>query len=186
MKKIISDYLREHRWLPIRWWLVTALDAAGLLLSHSFTKDSTRVAAFVCTAGLATAALWSTLDVLVAAPGRFKKRLNALPENERNAVSEQYENAAAIGKRYFLKEFLIFYFRADIVLVRFSEIRSAELKGYKLLLDTGGKKPLKMPFEPDENPAMLVAALRSKNPQISVKLNGQIIEKMENRKDSTE
>ena len=39
---------------------------------------------------------------------------------------------------------------------------------------------------PDENPAMIVAALRSKNPNISIKLNGQIIEKMENRKDSTE
>ena len=65
-------------------------------------------------------------------------------------------------------------------------IRSTDLKGLKMTLELLDGRIERLPLEPNENPAFIVAALRSKNPQISVKLNGQIIEKMENRKDSTE
>lgn len=176
-KKIVSDYRKEFWPVPLRYWIITVCDAAGLLLTNSFVKENTRTVAFIVTAGLIAVSLYATLDLLFFEPARFKKRMNALPEDERNVVLSQYEKAPVIGKRHFFEEYLIYFFGARIILVKFSEIKSAELKGYKLLLDTGGKKRLKMPFYSDENPAVLMAALRSKNAEISVIINGKVIEK---------
>lgn len=177
LKKIVSDYRREFLPVPLRYWVITVFDVAGLLITHSFVKENTRAVAFTVTAGLVAVSLYATLDLLFFERVRFKKLLNALPETERNAVLSQYENAPALGKRRFMEEHLICFTGAGIILVKFSEIKSAELKGYKLLLDTGGKNRVKMPFYSDENPALLVAALRSKNAEISVIINGKVIEK---------
>ncbi len=176
-KKIVSDYRKEYWHTPLRYWIITVCDTAGFLLTNSFVKENTRVLAFAVTAALAAASLYVTFDVLFFEPARFKKRLNALPENEREAALSQYEKVSALGKRHFTEEYLIYFAGARIALVKFSEIKSAELKGYKLLLDTGGKKRLSMPFYLDENPAVLMAALRSKNDELGVIINGKVIEK---------
>lgn len=186
MKKIISDYRKTIWTLPLRWWIVTVIETAVYFFTGVFSRGGTsRTLAIICTSVFVLVSLYITLTVLFIAPRRFKKRLNALPENERNSVLKQYETSPTIGNRHFLDEYLIYFVGTNIVFPKFSEIRSAELKGFKLLLDIGEKKPLKMPFGADENPAILVAAMRSRNPNISVILNGKIVEKMENGKEKS-
>lgn len=184
MKKIISDYQKTVRIIPLRWWTVTAVEFAVCFFIGAFRSEGTsRVLAIVFTAFFVLVSAVITVNVFLIVPKRFKKQLNSFPEAEKNSIFRQYEkSSAAIGNRHFLDEYLICFIGMNIALLKFSEIGSAELKGFKLLLDTGGKKPVKMPFDAEENPAILVAAMRSRNPNISVIINGKIVEKMENQK----
>lgn len=178
LKKLLSDYRRESRSFPIRWWIVTAVELMIYIFTGVFQKeDFRRVIAVAFTAGFVITSAYVTIYVFVIAPNSIKKQLYALSDCEK--ILEEYSKAPIIGKRRFLEEYLIFFYNMKMFLVKYSEIKSAELKGYKLLLDTGGRKPLKMPFDVDENPAILVAAMRSRNPYISVILGGKLIEKME-------
>lgn len=178
LDKLISDYLRESRSYPIRWWIVTAVEVMIYIFTGMFRKGDFRtVLAIAFTAAFVFMSVYVTLLVFIIMPQSIKKRLKAMPDSD--AVSEQYEKAPKLGQRRFLEEYIIYFYNMKMFLMKYSEIKSAELKGFKLLLDTGGKKPFKMPFDADENPAMLVAALRSRNPDISVILGGKLIEKME-------
>lgn len=127
-------------------------------------------------------AVYTTLSVTVFERRRLQAALGGIPQSERETLLSQYETAHTIGNRKFLDEYLIFFGDARLFLLNYRDIRSAELKGYKLLLDIGEKKPVKMPFGAEENPAILVAVMRSRNPNISVILNGKLLEKMENNK----
>ena len=181
LKTLFSDYRRESFSFPIRWWIVTAVEVMIYIFTGSFSKDDfRRVLAIAFTAAFVVMSVYVTLLVFFIMPQIIRRRLNAMSDEK--AVSEQYEKAPKLGGRRFLEEYLIYFFNMKMFLVKYSEIKSAELKGFKLLLDTGGKKPLKMPFDARENPAILVAALRSRNPNISVILGGKLIEKMENDK----
>lgn len=184
MEKIIKDYQKKVRIMPLRWWTVTVLEFAVCFFIGAFRSEGiSRILAIAFTAFFVIVSVFVTVNVFLTVPNKFKKRMNSLPENEKNSIITQYgKSSAVIGSRHFLDEYLICFIGIDISLLKFSEIKSAELKGFKLLLDTGGKKPVKMPFEADENPAILVAALRSRNPNISVILNGKVVEKMENNK----
>lgn len=169
--------------MPLRWWTVTVIQFTVYLLTGVFSRGGiSRVLSIVCIAFFILMSAYVTLNVLLIVPRHFQKRLNALPESGRTEVLEQYEKSPAIGKRHFLDKYLIYFTGTNIVLLKFSEIKSAELKGFKLLLNAGGKKPLKMPYDANENPAMLVAAIRSRNPDISVILNGKVVEKTESSK----
>jgi len=184
--KIIKDYRRSFRHTPIGYWICTAFVTAGFLLSGVYVKMPLTIPAAVLTAAFAGLSLWATLNVLVFSPKKFAKMLDNFPEEEKEKILSRYESAPNIGKRWFLDEYLLYHRKRRIELLRYDLIRSAEPKGLKMeLILLDGKTEI-LPLEPDENPAMIVAALRSKNPQISVKLNGQVIEKMENRKDSAE
>ena len=181
LRKLISDYRRENLPFVIRWWIITAVELMVYVFTGMFKKGDFRTAlAIAFTAAFVFMSVYVTLFVFVIMPQSIKRRFMALSGGA--AVLEQYENAPRLGKRRFLEEYLIFFYNMKMFLVKYSEIKSAELKGYKLLLDTGGKKPLKMPFDVDENPAMLVAALRSRNADISVILGGKVVERMENNK----
>lgn len=183
MKSIISDYRKAVGSIPLRWWTVTAIEFTVYLFTGVFSRGGiSRVLSIVCTAFFVLMSAYVTLNVLLIVPRHFQKRLNALPDSERTAALEQYEKSPAIGKRHFLEKYLICFIGTDIVFLKFSEIKSAELKSFKLLLNVGKKKPLKMPFDANENPAMLVAAMRSRNPDISVILNGKVVEKTESSK----
>ncbi|GEM_PF-6167729 len=184
--KIIRDCRRTFRHTPIGYWISTAFVTAGFLLSGIYTKMPLAVIAAVLTAAFWGISAWATLDVFVFSAKKFAKTLDGLPEKSRTKILQKYESAPALGKRWFLEEYLLFHRKRRIELLRYDEIRSAEPKGMKIELELLNGKVERLPLEPDENPAMIVAALRSKNPQISVKLNGKIIEKMENRKDNAE
>lgn len=186
MDKIIKDYQKTFRHTPIGYWISTAFVVAGFALSGVYTKMPLAVFAVILTAGLLGLSVWITLDIAVLAPRKFARRLNAMPESDKDNILAQYESAPNLGKRWFLGEYMLYHRNRRIELLRYDMIRSAEPKGFKMELVLLDGRTERIPLEPDENPAMIVAALRSKNPQISVKLNGQVIEKMENRKDSTE
>lgn len=181
--KLLADYRREFRLTALRWWIVTAIIAAVYLFTDMFKREGVMlIAAIAALAFFAVMSVYSTLFVFVIEPMRIKKLLNGLPDDKRAGVLAQYEKAAKLGNRRFLDEYLIFFVNMKMVMPKYSDIRSAELKGRNLLLDIGKEKPLKMPFDFDENPAVLVAVMRSRNPDISVILNGKIVESMENKK----
>ena len=184
--KIIRDYRKTFRHTPIGYCISAVLVTAGFLLSGVFTRMPFAVIAGICAAVFWGLAIWAILEVFVLSAKRFAKALDKLPEEKRAEILSQYKSAPSLGKRWFLGEYLLFHRNKRIELLRYDSIRSAEPKGLKMELELLDGKIERLPLEPDENSAVIVAALRSKNPQISVKLNGQIIEKMENRKDSTE
>ena len=165
--KIMEDYRKSFFHVIIGDWICAVLIVAGLALSGSYADFPRVVPAVVCTIGMCGIAIWQTLGILVLERRRLIKRLNDLPEGDKEKILSQYASAHDIGKRWFL-------------------IRSAEPKGFKMELVLLDGKTERLGLGADENPAMIVAVLRSKNPLISVKLNGKIIEKMENRKDSAE
>ncbi len=180
MKKIISDFRRAYRKKIIFYWAEFAVIALGLTLSGAVVREKTRIIAWVVLAGLLLLTIWVTISTL-SAPRKFSKKLSRLPEKTREKILADYGTTKDMGGRWFLEEYVLFYRNRKIELLRYDEIRSAEPKGFSLelrLLD--GKKAL-MPVGPAENPAVLIAALRSRNPQISAMLNGKVIEKMENK-----
>lgn len=186
LDKIIKDYRKTFRRVIIGDWISAVLIIIAFVLSGVYVKFPLVIVAVICTAIMCGIAIWQTLGILVLERRRLVRRLNSLSEGDKEKILSRYESAHDIGKRWFLDEYMLFHRNRHIELLRYDIIRSAEPKGFKMELELLDGKTERLPLEPDENPAMIVAALRSKNPNISVKLNGQIIEKMENRKDSTE
>ena len=184
--KIMEDYRKSFFHVIIGDWICAVLIVAGPALSGSYADFPRVVPAVVCTIGMCGIAIWQTLGILVLERRRLIKRLNDLPEGDKEKILSQYASAHDIGKRWFLGEYLLFHRNRHIELLRYDMIRSAEPKGFKMELVLLDGKTERLGLGADENPAMIVAVLRSKNPLISVKLNGKIIEKMENRKDSAE
>lgn len=178
MKRIISDYQKTVRTVTLRWWTVTAVEFALCFFIGAFRSEGiSRILAIASTSFFVMISAAITIIAFLITPMKFKKRLNSFSETEQSSITEQYEKSPVeLGYRRFLDEYLICFIGLKIVLLKFSEIRSVGLKGYVLLLDTGGKKPVKIPFDVEENPAVLVAAMRSRNPKISVIINGKVVE----------
>lgn len=185
LDRIIKDYRKTFRRIPIADWASVALIITAFTMAGLYTEFPLVIFAVICTAAMFGIAVWQTLGILILERRRLLRRLNSVPESDKERILSQYEKAPALGKRRFLGEYLLFYQNRHIELLRYDNIRSAEPKGFKMELELLDGKIKRMPLEPDENPAFIVAALRSKNSGISVKLNGQILEKMENGKDST-
>lgn len=182
---IIKDYRKEFRRVPIVDWISVALIVIAFLTGGLYTKFPLVIFAVICTAVMFGIAVWQTFGILILERRRLLRKLNSLPDGDKERILSQHEKAPPIGKRRFLGEYLMFYRDRHIELLRYDNIRSAEPKGFKIQLELLDGKIERLPLEPDENPAMIVAALRSKNPLISVKINGQILKKTENGKDGT-
>lgn len=182
MNRIISDFRRYYRKKIIIFWVEFAVIALGLAVSGVIVREKTRLMAIIVLASLFALTLWNTLSILVIAPRDFGKRLSELPEKTRTEIISQYQSAKDMGGRWFLEEYVLFHRNRKIVLLRYDEIRSAEPKGFNLELKLQDGKTELLPIKPDENPAVTVAVLRSREPRISVMLNGKIIEKMENKR----
>lgn len=180
MEKIIGDYRKTHRGTLTAYWIMSALLVLGLSLA-AYSNERIRILSIVLIAFDLGLSLWATLIYLVIEPDKFRKKLSTLPEETRAGIISQYEKAPCFEKKWFLEEYLLFY-NAKIGLLRFDEIRSAEAKGFGIELKLLDGKKSKIPLSPDENPAVIVAALRSKNPDISVLINGKVVESMEKRK----
>lgn len=178
--KIYADYLKTRRLWIVRRWVIVGIEAIFCVVAF-ISSVSFLFFGLAILACFLIAAVDTTLNIAVFAKRKLETELNAMPEEKRNELLAQYETAHAIGGRKFLDEYLVYSYGTRLVLLKYRDIRSAELKGYKLLLDIGEKRPVKMPFDAEENPALLVAAMRSRNPKISVILNGKVVEKMENK-----
>lgn len=182
MKKILSDYRRSAMIVPIQCLVYCVVFFAAVTFIGQFQSGRFREISRIVSAAILLYAAFVALNTLVFECARFKKKLSRLPRSESAAVLAQYDNSPAINKWHFLEEYLLVFIGTRIVLQKLSEVRSAELKGGKLLLRTDAKKPVKLTLWQGENPAILVAAMRSKNPDISVIINGKLVEKMENKK----
>lgn len=184
LNKIIKDYRREVRGELPRYWIFAPIVIIVFAATGTFNRENLRIPAIICAAGMILLALYATLNTMVFAVMRFRKRVNAIFDNDK--ISEQYEKAINLGGKRFLEDYLIYFAGADIALIKYSDIKSAELRRFKLRLRFDGDKYDDMPFDADENPAILVAAMRSKNPRISVILNGKVVESMENKEEENE
>ena len=181
MEKIIADYRKTFTPTLIKYWAMAVLFALGLSLAV-LANRKLLIPAIVISAYFIIMSVVGTLEVAVNEPARFKKTLGGFPENERNKISAEYGKAAKFYRKWFLEEYLLFYLKRRIMLIRYDEIESAESKGFKIWLKMTEGRMTALPLLPNENPAVIIAALRVKNPNISVLINGKVVESMEKRK----
>lgn len=174
MKAISKEFYRAHRSLPIRYFTVNVICAVVSYLTGAYSRESTRVPAIIVSAFLWLAALFLLVDILIE-PARFKRRLGRLPDNVGEEIISGFESAPALGDRRFLENYLVYFAKRRIRFLRFDELRSADLKGNRLFLSLADGKAELLPFEPSENPAVIVAALRSKNGQMKATIDGRSV-----------
>ena len=175
MELISREFYRSHRIIPLRYLIVTAICVAAFIFTGTYSRENTRLLAIVFSAFLGLLTIWALVDVLTA-PMLFKKQLGRLPESERAEFVSGLENASKLGKRWFSENYFVYFAKRRIRLVRYDELQSADLKGSKLFLKLSDGSETPLPFESDENPAILVAALRSKNGQMTASVNGKPVD----------
>ena len=175
MKPVTREFYRAHMAIPLRYFIVTAICGAAFFFTGSYTRENSRLVAIIASALMGTLTLWSLIDVSVA-PMLFKKQLGRLPENERKELVSGLDGASKLGKRWFSESYLVYFAKRTIRFVRYDELQSADLKGSKLFLKLTDGTETPLPFEANENPAILVAALRSKNGNMTASVNGKTVD----------
>lgn len=171
MRSLAREFYRVHLPIPLRFFIVTAICAVVMFFTGTYANEKLRIPAIAVSAFLLLLTLWALFDVLTAPP-RFKKRLSALPEEERREITDGFGTEKKLGERWFLEKHLLYFAKRRIVVLRLDELRSADLKGNKLFLKLADGREVPFPFEADENPAVLVAVLRSKNSGLSATIDG--------------
>lgn len=113
--------------------------------------------------------LWSLALRFIAVPYTLKKQLAEMPTAESAKVISQYPDAKIVDKHHYMNEHFVFFFADRIFLLRYSDIRSAQLEDFKLkLIINGYKKTVTMPFKDYGTNAAALAFLRSKNQKITI------------------
>lgn len=176
MSEIKREYFKLYRMSTILEWVWAAVMTAGLFLTARGNEFLFTIAIIVSSIVVLYALVITVLTL--TAPFCFGQQLKKLPENEQSEI--QNGKFTQIGKRRFYEHFTVFFAGRQIKLVKYNEIKSLEPKGNKLRLVLGNEKKVNLPVEPEENSAMLAAALKSKNPEIAVIINGKVVEKTEN------
>ena len=175
MKPVFREFYRAHRLIPLRYLIISAICAAVFFFTGTYFRESTRIVAIILSAFLGFLTLWSLVDILTA-PMRFKKRLDRLSETERNELVSGLESASKLGRRWFSEKHLVYFAKRRICFARYDDMQSADLKGSRLFLKLADGTETPLPFEGNENPAILVAALRSKNGQMKASVNGKAVD----------
>lgn len=181
MRDIAKEFYRANRSYPIRFLIVTVICEAVLWISGTFVRETTRIPVVIVSAFLVVITLWALFDVLTA-PKRFEKQLGRLPENVGEEIRTGFSSAHKLGERWFLENYLVYFVKRRIQILRFDEMRSADLKGNKLYIGLLDGKSSLLPFDADENPAILVAALRSRNGQMTASIDGKPVDFNKKRK----
>lgn len=175
MRALKKEFYLAHYFIPIRFLIVSAICVGAFWITGAFSRENTRVLAIVVSALMGLLTLWSLIDVL-SAPKRFENQLKRYPEHVGEELRLGFESAHKLGKRWFLENYIVYFVKRRIQILRYDELRSADLKGNRLFLSLADGKAVLMPFEPDENPAVLVAALRSKNGQMKASIDGRPVD----------
>ncbi len=176
MSEIKREYFKLYRMSTILEWVWAAVMTAGLFLTARGNEFLFTIAIIVSSIVVLYALVITVLTL--TAPFCFGQQLKKLPENEQSEI--QNGKFTQIGKRRFYEHFTVFFAARQIKLVKYSEIKSLEPKGNKLRLVLGNEKKVNLPVEPEENSALLAAALKSKNSEIAVIINGKVVEKTDN------
>lgn len=175
MKLITREFCRAHLPFTLGYLIAAAIVAAAYCFTGSYTRENTRFVAVIVSAVMGAIALWSLINVLIA-PMLFKKQLGELAEDERNELVSGLESATKLGKRWFSENYLVYFAKRRIRFVRYKDLQSADLKGSRLLLKQSDGSVTPFPFETNENPAILVAVLRSKNGSMTASVNGKPVD----------
>ncbi len=179
MDKIIRDYYKAHISVPIRFAVVTAICIGAFFLTGIFSRDNTFAAGIIVSAFLVGVFIWAAVDVFFIAPHKFRRDMEKMPESDREIIVSGYDKAAKIGARRFYKDgFLLFYSYRRIVVLRYDEIVSAEPKssrGENIFLKLSDGRTVLMPVLPNENGAVLLAALLEQAPEIKIYINGRLM-----------
>lgn len=175
MKLITHEFYRANLPFTLGYLIAAAIVAAAYCFTGSYTRENTRFVAVIVSAVMGAIALWSLINVLIA-PMLFKKQLGELAEDERNELVSGLESATKLGKRWFSENYLVYFAKRRIRFVRYDEMQSADLKGSKLFLKLSDGTEAPLPFEFSENPAILVAVLRSENGQMTASVNGKPVD----------
>lgn len=180
MSEIKREFFRLYRMSTVFVWIWAALVAGGLFLSARNSENLLPFAIII--SGIAVLYALVITVLTLAAPFRFGQQLKKLPENEQSEI--QNGKFTQIGKRRFYEHFTVFFAARQIKLVKYSEVKSLEPKGNKLRLVLVNENKVNLPVDPEENSAMLAAALKSKNPEIAVIINGKVVEKTEEKEET--
>lgn len=173
MKNIRTEYLKLYRSVIIQLWVIAAICAAAFAIAGAFKGERAWFAVAVSSV-FGGFALAVTLVILLT-PMLFELRLKKEPEEVRAEILNG--KFAALGYRRFYENYLLYYSRQKINLVRYDEIERVEIKSImKMELTVKGGKKLALPTNPDENSAVIAAAFKSKNSRIEFVINGKTIE----------
>lgn len=172
MSEIKREYFKLYRMSTIFEWIWAAVITAGLFLTARGNENLLTIAIVISSIVVLYALVITVLTL--TAPVVFEHKLT---ENEQREI--QNGKFTQIGKRRFYEHFTVFFAGRQIKLVKYNEIKSLEPKGNKLRMVLENEKKVNLPVEPEENSAMLAAALKSKNPEIAVIINGKVVEKTE-------
>ena len=176
MNDIKREYFKLYRLSTVFIWVWAAIMTAGLFLTARNNQNLLPFAIAISSAAVLYAVVITVLTL--TAPVVFRNNLKKLPENEQNEI--QNGRFTQIGKRRFYEHFTVFFAGRQIKLVKYSDIKSLEPKGNKLRLVFESGKTVNLPVDVEENSAMLAAALKSKNPEIAVIINGKVVERTDN------
>lgn len=175
MSTVCREFYRAHITIPLRCLIVTAICVCAMLFTGTYSNDKLRIPAAAASVFLAAVTVWALADVLYA-PKRFRAELGKLPERERGALLDGLESAKRLGKRWFSEEYLVYFAKRRILFFRYDEMCSADLdrKGLSVALSDGRRMPF--PFGADENPAVLVAVLRSRCGTLRATVDGSEVD----------
>lgn len=175
MKQITREFYRANIGSLVRFGVVWAIYALLMFLTGAFTRDNTRIPAIAVTTLMGAMTLWTAIE-LFSAPIVFKKKLGKLPENSREEILSGFSTVPSIGKRWFYERHLLYFTRRGIEIAAYEELESADLRRNRLYLKLSGGRTLPLPFDASENPALLVAALRSRNGNLKASIDGKPVD----------
>lgn len=182
MSEISREFFKLYRMSTILECVWAAIMTIGLFLSARGNENLLTISIIISSIVVLYALVITILTL--TAPSCFKQRLKKLPENEQNEFLNG--KSTKIGNRRFYEHFVLFFSGRKIQFLKYSEIKSLEPKGNKLRLVLGNEKKVNLPVDPEENSAMLAAALKSKNPEIAVIINGKVVEKTDKTEEKEE
>lgn len=174
MRRIITDFYKAHIPLLIRYAVIVAVCVTAFFMTGVFARDNTRIPGIVIAAFLGCCLIWAAADIFIIAPKKFGERLGELSEEGAAEVVEKYPEAFAIGAHKFYREnWIIFYSYRRIKLIGYDEIISADLKRGGIFLKLRGGRETIITVRPDESGEMLTAAIKGRNENIKIMLNGE-------------
>lgn len=167
MRPILRDFWRENLSLLIRTAIISAVCPICFAFTGIFERDNTRAAGIVITGFLAAALLWQFARIFAVYPLMLKKQLSRLSEKERAQVVKGYSAARPLGaRRFYQSGWLLSFSGGRLTLLRISDVKSASLSGTRIKLTLSDGKKSSIKAAPDESAPIILAALRSVNPDI--------------------
>lgn len=174
MQQILKDFYKAHISLLIRYLVIVAVCVLAFFMTGVYARDNTRIPGIVISAFLGACLIWAAADIFIIAAKNFKDRLARLPEGSAAEVIENYPQTYRIGVHKFYKEnWIIFYSYRRIKLMRYDEIRSADLRRNGIFLKLCDGRETIITLRPDESGEMLMAAIKGRNENVKIMLNGE-------------